>query len=49
MFPIRRGDRVVPRYKCLELYDLLGTNKKTQHCPGKHVEAPLFETNNSIK
>ena len=50
MFLIQWDDEVVPRDKCLELYDLLGTNKKTLHInPGKHVEVPFFEINNSIK
>lgn len=43
-FLMQWDDEIVPRDNCLELFDLLGTTKKTLHAnPGIHVAVPNFE------
>lgn len=43
-FVVQWDDEVVPRDRCLELYDLLGSERKTLHAnPGEHRAIPNFE------
>jgi pimeloyl-ACP methyl ester carboxylesterase len=43
-FLMQWDDEIVPRDKCLALFDLLGTPKKTLHVnPGRHASVPRFE------
>ena len=49
-FLVQWDDEIVPRDHCLELFDLLGSNKKTLHGnPGPHAAVPRFEINASVK
>jgi len=48
-FLVQWDDEIVPRDACLELYDALGTTKKTLHAnPGKHSAVPRFEVQGSV-
>ncbi|HJN48905.1 MAG: alpha/beta fold hydrolase [Pseudomonadales bacterium] len=48
-FLVQWDDEIVPRDACLELYDALGTRKKTLHGnPGKHQQVPEFEVDGSV-
>ncbi len=48
-FLVQWDDEIVPRDACLELYDALGTTKKTLHAnPGKHSAVPQFEVQGSV-
>lgn len=48
-FLVQWDDEIVPRQACLELFDALGTNKKTLHAnPGAHAAIPRFENEASI-
>ncbi len=43
-FLVQWDDEVVPRDRCLDLFTLLGSAKKTLHGnPGAHSAVPLFE------
>ena len=48
-FLVQWDDEVVPRSACLELYDKLGSKKKTLHAnPGPHSSVPQFESVASV-
>ena len=48
-FLVQWDDEVVPRAKCLELFGLLGSSKKTLHAnPGAHSAVPAFEVAASV-
>ncbi|OUX42781.1 MAG: hypothetical protein CBE21_03465 [Proteobacteria bacterium TMED261] len=48
-FLVQWDDEVVPRSACLELYDRLGSKKKTLHAnPGLHSSVPQFEAVASV-
>lgn len=48
-FLVQWDDEVVPRDRCLELFDLLGSRKKTLHAnPGAHSAVPAFEVVASV-
>ncbi len=48
-FLVQWDDEVVPRNACLELYDKLGSKKKTLHAnPGPHSSVPQFESVASV-
>ncbi|MDP6315695.1 MAG: alpha/beta fold hydrolase [Pseudomonadales bacterium] len=48
-FLVQWDDEIVPRDTCLELFDALGTQKKTLHVnPGKHQQVPQFEIVGSV-
>lgn len=47
-FLVQWDDEIVPRDACLELYDLIGSKRKTlQANPGLHSQVPLFEMRES--
>ncbi len=49
-FLVQWDDEVVPRESCLDLYDKLGSSRKTLHAnPGPHAEVPTFEVVSSIQ
>lgn len=49
-FLVQWHDEIVPRDKCLDLYDALGTAKKSMHVnPGAHSAVPTFEVIASIE
>lgn len=48
-FLVQWDDEVVSRDSCLELFDLLGSEKKTLHAnPGVHVAVPTFEFSGTV-
>ncbi len=48
-FLVQWDDEVVPRDRCLDLFTLLGSEKKTLHAnPGAHSAVPLFESVASV-
>jgi len=48
-FLVQWDDEIVPRNSCLELYDKLGSKKKTLHAnPGPHSAVPQFESVASV-
>lgn len=49
-FLVQCDDEIVPREACLELFDALGTAKKTLHAnPGIHQAVPRFEIASSVE
>ena len=47
---VQWDDEIVPRDRCLELFGLLGSKKKTLHAnPGKHQAVPEFEIAGSVQ
>ena len=49
-FLVQWDDEVVPRDKCLALFDLLGSQRKTMHVnPGLHSAVPMFEIRASVE
>lgn len=49
-FLVQWDDEIVPRDRCIELFGLLGTKKKTLHAnPGKHMAVPGFEIAGSVE
>lgn len=48
-FLVQWDDEIVPRQSCLELFDLIGSAKKTLHAnPGRHSAVPNFESVGSV-
>ncbi len=48
-FLVQWDDEIVPRDACLELFDLLGSEKKTLHAnPGAHAAVPNLEYTGSV-
>jgi len=48
-FLVQWDDEVVPRDRCLELFDALGSKKKSLHAnPGRHAAVPTFEVLSSL-
>lgn len=48
-FLLQWDDEVVPRNKCLDLFDLLGSKRKTLHAnPGAHSAVPVNEVVSSV-
>jgi len=48
-FIVQWDDERIPRDSCLELFDALGTAKKTLHAnPGKHAAVPAFEIEDAV-
>ena len=48
-FLMQWDDELVPRERCMELFDTLGSAKKTLHAnPGLHSAVPAFEVAASI-
>jgi hypothetical protein len=48
-FLLQWDDEVVPREKCLQLFDLLGSERKTLHAnPGAHSAVPVNEVVSSV-
>jgi dienelactone hydrolase len=48
-FLMQWDDEIVPRNSCLELFDALGSDRKTLHAnPGKHRDVPQFEVRGSV-
>ena len=48
-FLVQWDDELVPRDRCLELFDLLGSAKKTLHAnPGRHAAVPSVEVTGSV-
>lgn len=48
-FLVQWDDEIVPRDKCLELFGLIGSEKKTLHGnPGAHAAVPQFEIVGSV-
>ena len=49
-FLVQWDDEIVPRNTCLELYDALGSGKKTLHAnPGIHTAVPQTEISGSVE
>ena len=49
-FLVQWDDEIVPRNTCLELYDALGSEKKTLHAnPGIHTAVPQTEISGSVE
>ena len=49
-FLVQWDDEVVPRDRCLELFDALGSERKTLHAnPGLHSSVPTFEVQSSVQ
>ncbi len=49
-FLVQWDDEIVPRDGCIEIFGLLGSERKTMHCnPGAHSAVPKFEINASVK
>ena len=49
-FLLQWDDEIVPRNTCLELYDALGSEKKTLHAnPGIHTAVPQTEISGSVE
>jgi dienelactone hydrolase len=49
-FLVQWDDEVVPRDRCLELFDALGSEHKTMHVnPGLHGNVPTFEVKSSVQ
>tara|TARA_Y100000758_G_scaffold138291_1_gene97833 strand:- start:3660 stop:4370 length:711 start_codon:yes stop_codon:yes gene_type:complete len=49
-FLVQWDDEIVPRNTCLELYDALGSEKKTLHAnPGIHTAVPQAEISGSVE
>jgi alpha-beta hydrolase superfamily lysophospholipase len=48
-FLVQWDDELIPRQTCLDLFDALGSKKKTLHAnPGRHQEVPQFELAASV-
>jgi fermentation-respiration switch protein FrsA (DUF1100 family) len=48
-FLVQWDDEIIPREACLELYDAIGSRKKTLHAnPGAHAAVPHFEIGGSV-
>lgn len=48
-FLVQWDDEVVPRDQCLELFDALGSERKTLHAnPGIHRNVPTFEVKSAV-
>jgi alpha-beta hydrolase superfamily lysophospholipase len=48
-FLVQWDDELIPRETCLELFDALGSKKKTLHAnPGRHQAVPQFELAASV-
>ena len=48
-FLLQWDDELIPRQSCLDLFDALGTRKKTLHAnPGRHQAVPQFELAASV-
>ncbi|MEM9654075.1 MAG: alpha/beta fold hydrolase [Actinomycetota bacterium] len=48
-FLLQWDDQIVPRERCLKLFDLLGSERKTLHAnPGAHAAVPVTEVLSSI-
>lgn len=48
-FLVQWDDEIVSRQGCLDLFDLLGSAKKTLHAnPGRHTAVPNFESTGSV-
>ena len=49
-FLVQWHDQLVPRGACFELFDRLGSAKKTLHAnPGAHAGVPMFEVKESVE
>ncbi len=49
-FLVQWDDEIVPRSACLELFEVLGSNRKTLHAnPGAHAAVPAFEVVASVE
>lgn len=48
-FLLQWDDELIPRQSCLDLFDALGSEKKTLHAnPGRHQAVPQFELEASV-
>ena len=48
-FLVQWDDEIVPRERCLTLFDAIGASRKTLHAnPGAHAEVPQNEINDSV-
>ena len=48
-FLLQWDDELIPRQSCLDLFDALGSKKKTLHAnPGRHQAVPQFELTASV-